>query len=256
MFGNGSLEARVSEKSHHRIGQLNTHFNQMATKIATLVNGNRELTNAVSHELRTPIARLKCEIELAAESTEDDVRNRLIRSMKEDVEELELLVDEILQFSRLAGASSVQLKTERLAFLLRPLLSVWREELDIEMELDCPSDICANYNARYLSMALNNLVRNAAIHGATKVSLLVEQGATFELVRIHTDDDGPGIPLEEREQVFEPFHRLPTSPTGAVEGWGLGLAISMRIARQHGGDIRVATSPLGGARFTMTLTAA
>jgi signal transduction histidine kinase len=93
-------------------------------------------------------------------------------------------------------------------------------------------------------------VRNARAHArsAVRVSLHAGEGAFF----VHVDDDGPGIPVEDRERVFEPFVRLDRSRSRDSGGFGMGLAIARQIARWHGGEATASESPLGGARFSVT----
>jgi two-component system OmpR family sensor kinase len=106
-------------------------------------------------------------------------------------------------------------------------------------------------DCRLLMRATGNLLRNAQKYGNSKVAL----SASRKLggVSITVDDDGPGIPEEEREKVFEPFYRLDRSRDRSTGGFGLGLSIAAKAVSLHGGSLKIDTSPLGGARFTITL---
>lgn len=251
-FGNGDLNVRASEKAHHRIGQLNAQFNLMAEKIATLITKNRDLVNAVSHELRSPISRLKCELELATSASDYESQNRYIGTMTDDLVELELLVEDILMFSRQERSDPPDLIEGRLILPLQKLLSTWQREFSVKISLKCQTDLCAVYNARKLVTVLNNLVRNSASYGASEIKISTQELPDIQRVAIHVDDDGPGIPVESREKIFNPFHRLDQSRADSG-GYGLGLTIAHTAARLQRGSITVADSPIGGARFSLML---
>ena len=103
----------------------------------------------------------------------------------------------------------------------------------------------------YLGWAVRNLIRNGVRYADTRVEILFEPGS--DRMHIHVDDDGPGIPKDTRDKIFEPFFRMDGSRSRDSGGYGLGLAIAKRITRWHGGTITVGQSPFQGARFTMML---
>lgn len=105
---------------------------------------------------------------------------------------------------------------------------------------------------KLVARALLNLIRNGARYASRTVLLAAARDASGALV-LSVDDDGPGIPAAERARVFEPFQRLDSSRDRQTGGFGLGLAIVRRVAQVHGGDVRLEDSPLGGARFVITL---
>jgi signal transduction histidine kinase len=104
---------------------------------------------------------------------------------------------------------------------------------------------------RLLARAVGNLLRNAQKYAAHTVALSARRDG--DLLEIVVDDDGPGIPEEERERIFEPFYRLDRSRDRATGGFGLGLSIARKAVALHGGVLAVQRSPLGGARFVITL---
>ena len=107
---------------------------------------------------------------------------------------------------------------------------------------------------RLLVRAICNVMRNAQKYAQGQVELAARRQGDGA-IEIMVDDDGPGIPPEEREKIFEPFYRLDRSRDRATGGFGLGLSIAQKALLLHGGAISVAESPLGGARFVMTLPA-
>jgi two-component system OmpR family sensor kinase len=104
---------------------------------------------------------------------------------------------------------------------------------------------------RLLARAVGNLLRNAQKYAAHTVALSARRDGG--LLEILVDDDGPGIPEDERERIFEPFYRLDRSRDRATGGFGLGLSIARKAVALHGGVLRVEQSPLGGARFVITV---
>jgi signal transduction histidine kinase len=100
-----------------------------------------------------------------------------------------------------------------------------------------------------MERALVNVIRNAVRYATSRVAVTVETGAR---TTINVDDDGPGVPPEERARLFEPFARLETSRDRESGGVGLGLAIVRSIAQWHGGEARISDSPLGGARVSIS----
>jgi two-component system OmpR family sensor kinase len=104
---------------------------------------------------------------------------------------------------------------------------------------------------RLLARAVGNLLRNAQKYAGKHILLSAVRDA--RAVEITVDDDGPGIPEDEREKIFDPFYRLDRSRDRATGGFGLGLSIARKAVALHGGSLRAETSPLGGARFVITL---
>lgn len=240
----GDLSARVPVRSAvGPVGEVSVQVNAMADRLQALIAGNEELLRSVSHELQTPLARLL--FALDALGTEPASDAELIDGMRASVDELRLLADEVLQFNRLGQAevSRLELETVDVTELAEDvLLSCGGGELLAD------GPVFVSGDARLLYRALRNLVENALVYGTPP---LVRVDSDAKGVSIHIDDAGPGVPEEERERVFEPFHRLEGSRARATGGTGLGLAIVRRIATRHGGSATVSASPEGGARFTI-----
>ena len=123
---------------------------------------------------------------------------------------------------------------------------------ELELQIDCASMTVMGV-PHLLRRAVLNLVTNAVRHARERVR--VTGSAAADGVQLHVDDDGPGIPVGERERIFEPFRRLDDSRSADAGGAGLGLAIVQRIMSVHGGRVLVGDSPLGGARFTLVFPA-
>jgi two-component system OmpR family sensor kinase len=171
--------------------------------------------------------------------------------MEGDLHELNALVGELLDMSKLDSARNLQPEAAELAPLLRECTGALPPS---PHALDCvlPDDLgCLALDRRLLARAVGNLLRNAQKYAAGKILLSAARGA--RAVEISVDDDGPGIPEPEREKIFDPFYRLDRSRDRATGGFGLGLSIARKAVALHGGSLRAESSPLGGARFVITL---
>ncbi len=251
----GDLSARVLVDSQDALGQLGATFNDLAEHIQRLIDSQREMTRAVSHELRTPVARIRFGLQMVEDEPTADRRSDYIKGIDSDIEELNKLIDEILTYATLEeGKPSLNFKFIDIDDILRQVqketqglgtaISVEHAENKAEGELRL-----AECEERYIHRVVQNLVTNAIKYATTQVriSCACEGG----MYRIDVEDDGPGIPKEKWEKVFQPFARLDDSRTRASGGYGLGLSIVKRIAYWHGGVASVYRSQLGGAKFTV-----
>lgn len=219
---------------------------QMANQILRLMSLQREMTHAVSHELRTPLARLKFALELQPLAEPEK------RAMQQDLQELDQLVDEMLDYARLE-AHTVKLTFEdvNLAELLENLLEKLSPLPGAAIQLQRPTQLRWICDGHYLERALQNLLLNAKRYARSKVLMTVQQQG--QRLCFVIDDDGPGIPLEQREAILQPFVRLEQSRSRDHGGFGLGLAIVSRIVSWHQGRLRINDSLLGGAQFSIEL---
>lgn len=253
-LGSGDLGAYANIEGNDAIGQVAATFNGMTAHIRRLIESQREMTRAVSHELRTPVARLRFGLEMLADIESAELRREKLNAMDLDIEQLDQLIDEILTYARLEqGTPNIEFQPVVIGELceqLRDELETIRDETVITVINPYPT-LEVEAEERYLHRVLQNLVTNALRYAKARIVMRVEESE--DLVVIHVDDDGPGIPEHERERVFKPFARLDKSRHRASGGYGLGLSIVKRIVDWHGGEIRVEESPEGGARFTVSL---
>jgi two-component system sensor histidine kinase RstB len=235
------------------VGQgMRATLERLAGALAT----QRELTGAVSHELRTPLARLRFALDALVEEDDAVRRADAVAACERDIDELEALIDTSLTLARLdMGAVAAVPEPGDLAALLTreanalaPLLE--GKTLSTRLDLSAP----VRFDARLLPYALRNALRNAARHARSRIELVawIEGGRAFVAV----DDDGEGVPTAQREAVFQPFKRLEGERERRSRGWGLGLAIVRRVAEAHGGQARMQSAPLGGARLLIDWPAA
>ena len=250
-FGSGKLTARAHMKSSATIYPLAERINHMAGRIEHLLEAQRSLLNSVSHELRTPIARLEFALELLDARAKDPDLSKRIAAMEGDLAELNNLVGELLDMNKLDSARTLQTATLSLDELLQECCGALPHaaaRLDCEFEAGLGM---IEADGRLLGRAIGNLLRNAQKYAAGRILLSARKRA--DGVEIAIDDDGPGIPEEERDKIFDPFYRLDRSRDRATGGFGLGLSIAQKAVALHGGTLRVESSALGGARFVIAL---
>lgn len=248
-FGDEDLAARAPVDPRRPTHELDVAFNQMAERVQGLVKSREDLLAGVSHELRTPLTRLRFAVELLATDPDDRERARRIAGVEADLAELDLLIGELLAFTRLRGAE----RAERVDVDAAEIVAEVAEET---RRLVRGRDVVAHAPAlpmradrRLVLRALRNLATNAVRHGEGAITIRAE--ARGDDVAFVVTDQGPGIPEGSRALVVQPFVRL--DPSRADGGLGLGLALVHRIATLHGGHLEIDDGPGGGARVTLTL---
>lgn len=229
------------------IAPIADSFQYMREQIHDLLNLQREMTHAVSHELRTPIARLSFALEMASGLTTEERQ-----LMSADVRELQQLVDEILDYARLeTGQLPLQLQYIDLSELINNLQEKLAPLPGPAINLQLPPQAMLYGDAHYLERALQNLLINAKKYARQQICLTLRQHK--QCWQIQVEDDGPGIPTAQRQDILKPFFRLEASRNKQGGGFGLGLAIVQRVMQWHQGSIRVSDSSLGGACFSLRL---
>ncbi|EPJ90234.1 MULTISPECIES: ATP-binding protein [Pseudomonas] len=253
-FGGNDLSVRIQLSKRSNIRDLAEHFNLMAARIEGLIANQRELTNAVSHELRTPIARLSFELDQLKQQPDPSQNCELIADMYADLGELEEMVSELLTYASLEQGATVIVREDIRArdWLDSVVGSVALEAEAAGVQLlicECPVEV-VRIEPRFMARAVINLLRNAIRYADERVQVSLTRAGDHYEVRVN--DDGPGVPLDGREKIFEPFARLDASRDRRTGGFGLGLALVRRVSQSHRGHVEVADSPWGGASFRMT----
>ena len=248
------MTVRVPVDGSDEMATLASSYNNMSDHIQRLIEAQRELMRAVSHELRTPVARIRFGMEMLAEEDDYEYRLQQVEMIDKDIEALNTLIDEIMTYTKLEQGTPFLEFEQIVLFDVLDQVTVETEALKTQKHIQMiapPPYIVVDAERRYLHRVVQNLVGNAVRYCDDVVRLsggIREDGYAYVCV----EDDGPGIPEEDRVRIFEAFARLDDSRTRASGGYGLGLSIVSRIAYWFGGTIEVDESPeLGGARFMM-----
>ncbi|WP_373687204.1 sensor histidine kinase BfmS [Acinetobacter sp. YH12239] len=250
----GDMSVRVPVEGYDELAHLAASYNSMSDHIQRLIEAQRELMRAVSHELRTPVARIRFGMEMLVDEEDYEYRQQQVEMIDKDIEALNTLIDEIMTYAKLEqGMPSIDFEEIRLYEVLEQVaIETKALKTNKNIQLHLPSQaLVVDAERRYLHRVVQNLVGNAIRYCDDTV--LITGGIDAQgMAYISVEDDGPGIPEEDRKRVFEAFARLDDSRTRASGGYGLGLSIVSRIAYWFGGAIQVDQSPkMGGARFTM-----
>lgn len=251
--GDGNLDTRVQVVGQDEIARLAATFNAMTEHIKRLIESQRELTRAVSHELRTPVARIRFAVDMLADTDDQESREMQRDYIDQDIEALNGLIDEILTYAKLEeGSPKLDLEPVSLKDLVDQIVSETNalgKPIEV-VGISHSAKVTAVADRRYLHRVVQNLAGNALRYAESKI--IISAGVRKGEAYVSVEDDGHGIPEEDRDKVFVPFARLDDSRTRASGGYGLGLSIVSRIAFWFNGKMSVDESPkLGGARFTM-----
>ncbi len=248
-FGAGQLQHRVAVEGRDEVAALAKSFNDAAQQIEDLINSNRSLLANASHELRSPLARLKMAVSIMGDMPPARAA-QLKEEIHQDIAELDALVEEVLLASRLDAKVALSIQPVDLLGLVTEEAA--RVGADV-VPLPSPAAIQTYQgDERLLRRAVRNLLENAKRYGGQDpgIVLSLEDGPQGVLIRI--SDQGPGVPRDQCERIFEPFYRMPGHAEHAG-GVGLGLSLVRQIARRHGGDVVCDAPPGGGGRFTISL---
>jgi two-component system osmolarity sensor histidine kinase EnvZ len=239
-FGKGRPVVFTKLEGALEVRQAAAAFMQMRDRIERQIRQRTEMLAGVSHDLRTPLTRMKLALALVA----DDA---VSAELKSDVADMERLVNLYLDFARGEG-SETPVETD-IGLLIEDLAAAARRDGTPVTVIDGP-EILLPVRPNALRRCLGNLIANARRYGrhVWLSSVPAKNG-----VDILVDDNGPGIPEPERERVFRPFVRLDASRNPSTGGVGLGLTIARDMARSHGGDVQLESSPFGGLRARVHL---
>ena len=237
-FGRGEEVEEFRPSGALEIRQAGYEFDKMRKRITRHLNQRSEMLSGISHDLRTPLTRIKLQLAFIKDK---EISNKL----SNDVSEMEKMLNEYLQFA----SSSSEEKTE--TFDISELLesTVIRYEKK-EITTDIPERIFLDGRKSLIGRCFNNLIDNSIKHSN---NILISLKKSSNSIIIIIDDDGPGIPKNERENVFKPFYKIDKSRSDSKSSVGLGLSIASDIIRSHGGNISLETSPANGLRTKIFL---
>ena len=237
-FGRGEEIGEYRPSGALEIRQAGYEFDKMRKRITRHLNQRSEMLSGISHDLRTPLTRIKLQLAFIKDK---EISNKL----SNDVSEMEKMLNEYLQFA----SSSSEEKTE--TFDISELLesTVIRYEKK-EITTVIPERVFLDGRKSLIRRCFNNLIDNS-IKYSNNILISLKKSANSIIIII--DDDGPGIPKNERENVFKPFYKIDKSRSDSKSSVGLGLSIASDIIRSHGGNISLETSPANGLRTKIFL---
>ncbi|MDQ1302561.1 MAG: Histidine kinase [Pseudomonadota bacterium] len=255
----GHTEARVPAAITGRrdeLGALAADFNSMADKLAALLASRQQLMGELSHELRSPLARLQAALALAEHRQSIGATER--ERIEQEIQRMNLIIGDLLRFSRLDAAAAIVRRLVRLDTLLAELIR--DEEIEAaaqpcRLALGATPGLEMIGDPQLLRSGFENIVRNAIRHAPADSVVDVVAKRDGNRLRVEILDRGPGVSPELLTRIFDPYVRAPKSPDDN-SGTGLGLAIARRVFEVHGGSVVATTRPGGGLTVSVELPAA
>ncbi len=231
--------------ANDEINAVAATINGMLQRLEDAQNSRHQLVADASHELRSPVAASQAQLDVALANPDEADWVATAKSVLGEQQHLGALIADLLALSKLDEATP-ELGDD--VDLDEIVLTECDRHDRITTHISAPQRVRGN--SELARRAIRNLVDNAVHHGGSAVEVSLTSIDGFGVV--HVDDNGPGIPNEDRESIFDRFARLDDARDRASGGAGLGLAIARQIAKAHGGEVVCGDSPLGGARFTIT----
>jgi two-component system osmolarity sensor histidine kinase EnvZ len=240
-FGKGRDVPNFKLEGATEVRQAAAAFLKMRDRIGRQITQRTEMLAGVSHDLRTPLTRMRLALEFLGQEGPE------VAELKDDVVIMERMVQGYLDFAR--GEGPEQPRDTDLGLLVEEAAATARRD-GADISLALPEDYVLPLRPDAMRRCIANLLSNARRYGS---HIWVTALSVTDGVDILIDDDGPGIPPAERENVFRPFFRLEPSRNPATGGVGLGLTVARDVARGHGGELALEESPQGGLRVRLHL---
>ena len=237
-FGKGEDVEDYRPSGALEIRKAGLEFDRMRKRILRHLNQRSEMLSGISHDLRTPLTRIKLQLAFIKDK---EITNKLSR----DVDEMEKMLNEYLQFSR----SNFTEKSEKFN-LSELIMSIVKKYENKNILVDQKTEVFFSGRKNLIQRSLNNLLDNAINFSK---NIKVTQQKIKRSILILVEDDGPGIPSSEYENVFKPFYKVDKSRNQTRSGVGLGLSIASDIVRSHGGNIELGKSEMGGLKIKIVL---
>ena len=238
-FGKGEDVGEYRPSGALEIRQAGYEFDKMRKRIMRHLNQRSEMLSGISHDLRTPLTRIKLQLAFIKDKG-------ISKKLSDDVVEMEKMLDEYLQFSRTRSNEKDE------TFDISKLLSniIYRYENNNIIFKNNNNKIIYNGRKNLITRCINNIIDNSLKYGE---KIVVDLKKSINNIVIIIDDDGPGIPKSEYENVFKPFYKINKSRGDSKSSVGLGLSIASDIIQSHGGNIKLEKSSSGGLRVKIFL---
>ena len=232
-FGKGEFVDEFRPSGALEIRQAAYEFDRMRRRISRHLKQRSEMLSGISHDLRTPLTRLKLQLAFLNDK-------KISKQMSEDIDEMEKMLNEYLQF--ISSGYSEKSEDFNITQLIEEVIDKY-ENANISKEL--AARVHMNGRKDLIKRCINNLINNSLKY-ANKINIYLSKRNNSIIVNI--DDDGPGIPKEEYDNVFKPFYKIDKSRGDSKSSVGLGLSIASDIVKSHGGNILLEKSPINGLR--------
>ena len=237
-FGRGEDIGEFVPSGALEIRKAGYEFDRMRKRIIRHLNQRSEMLSGISHDLRTPLTRIKLQLALIKDK-------EISKKLSEDIDEMEKMLNEYLQFS--SSTSTDKNESFNISELISRIVSNY-ENNNINLSQD--KKVFFNGRKNLLQRCLDNLIGNALKFGSI---VNIKQEKLKNNIFITIEDNGPGIPENEYENVFKPFYKIDKSRSESKSSVGLGLSISSDIIKSHGGNIELGKSGLGGLKVKIFL---
>ena len=237
-FGRGEKIDEFVPSGALEIRKAGFEFEKMRKRIIRHLRQRSEMLSGISHDLRTPLTRIKLQLALIKDK-------KIASELSDDVDEMEKMLNEYLQFARTGAEESTQ------KFNLKNLiLSLINKYKNTDITFSGSDKIEIEGRKELLKRCFNNLIENSLKYGD---KLIIKIEKMRNILTVTFEDNGPGIPSSEYKNVFKPFYKIDKSRSDNKSSVGLGLSISSDIVKSHGGKIDLSKSRLGGLGVTVFL---
>ena len=237
-FGRGEDIEDFRPSGALEIRQAGYEFDKMRKRIVRHLNQRSEMLSGISHDLRTPLTRMKLQLAFIKDY-------EISKKLSDDINEMEKMLNEYLQFSSLKSSETTE--TFDISKLIKNTVQKYQKN---EISTDIQERTYLDGRKNLIQRCMNNLIDNSIKYSK---NILISLKKSNNNIAITIDDDGPGIPEKERENVFKPFYKIDKSRGDSKSSVGLGLSIASDIVRSHGGSIKLENSPMNGLRVRILL---
>ena len=232
-FGRGENIDEFRPSGALEIRQAGYEFDKMRKRIMRHLNQRSEMLSGISHDLRTPLTRMKLQLTFIKDQD-------LSKKISRDIDDMEKMLNEYLQFT--SSSFSQKDETFNISELIKNIIKKYEND---NISSNIAYEVYMNGRKNLIQRSINNLIDNSIKH-ANKIHIQLSKKNNS--IMITADDDGPGIPKEEYDNVFKPFYKIDKSRGDSKSSVGLGLSIASDIIRSHGGNILLEKSPTNGLR--------